>query len=139
MQAIAMRLLSIQASAPGVIRMRVNPFKLPEIVSGFERLGIWKPFFRGSEKFVYDSVLSNELALLRILPSTWLVGPRDEQVRTLFWAGSGLFAGRSGVLAPDLGFEGEAPRMVALIMNIEPVFAQLSDLLQSPEVRLDLL
>ena len=134
---IARRLLSINASAPGVIRMHVNPIKLPVIISVLGHLGRKKPFFTSATQFVVDCVLAYEAALVRILPSTFLAGPLDQAGHTLLWGGSGRFAGRVGVLAPALYFEGEA-RTLSLIINIAPVFSQISDLLQSPEERPDL-
>jgi hypothetical protein len=125
---IAKKLVSIEASRPGTVRMRANPFMCSAVVEALKRLGLRKPFFTSAQQFVYDSVLTHEVAMARVLPSSLLAGPTNNEHLIQCWAGSGPYVGEQGLFQMADFTSGGKDRVV-LIINIEPFFAEIADLL----------
>ncbi len=125
---IAKRLVSIEMSRPGTVRMHANPFMLSQVVEGLRQLGFKKPFFTSAQQFIFDSVLTHEAAMVRCLPSSMLAGPTNREGWIQCWAGSGPFIGEQGLIQIGDFTSGGKDRVV-LIINIEPFFAELADLL----------
>jgi len=125
---IAKKLVSIEASRPGSVRMRANPFMLPAVVEAMKRLGLHKPFFTSGQQFVYNSILTHDVAMARVLPSSLLAGPTNSDHLIQCWAGSGTYVGEQGLFQMADFTSGGKDRVV-LIIDIEPFFAAIVDLL----------
>jgi hypothetical protein len=91
-------------------------------------LALQKPFFTSAEQFVYDSVLRHEFAMARILPSSMLAGSPDSEGLIQCWAGSGPYMGEQGLFQLADFTRGGKDRIV-LILDIQPFFGRISDLL----------
>lgn len=130
---IAHRLVQAEADAPGTVRMRANPLTLDVVLNSFEQeFGLRKPFLKGKEQFLYDMVLQHDYAMARVLPSALLSGPQERATgMSLCWAGHGQFAGRMGTLGL-FDFANAGMRKVVLVVNIEPLFGRVHDLLEAP-------
>lgn len=131
---IAKRLVSFDARKPGAVRMLVNPFMLSEVVEVLGRLGLEKPFFTGAQQFLCDSVLKYEVAMARILPSSMLAGPANSDGLIQCWAGSGRYVGEQGLLQMPNFTSGGKDRVV-LIVDVEPFFEAIADLLDEAKRR----
>ena len=129
---IARRLLSIERSIPGALRMRANPMMLPVAIESLRRLGMKKPFFANSQQFLYDCLVSNDAAMLRILPSCMLAGPTNSEGLIQCWAGCGQYIGEQGVLAV-LDFTQGGKERVLVSFDIAKIFDQVADLLGKPK------
>jgi len=131
---IAKRLMAIEASRTGTVRMHANPFTLPGVVEALKRLGIRKGLFRSARQFVYDSVLTYEAAMVRVLPSSLLAGPTSTEGLRQCWAGSGPYVGEQGIFQ-IFDFTSGGKDRVVIIFNVEPCFTELADLLSEPRPR----
>lgn len=130
---VARRLLEIEAEVPGTVRMRANPLLVDDVVGTFKReFGLRKPFLTTAERFLYDSVLRHDFAMARILASSVLAGPSHKNSGlVLCWTGHGRFGGGQGPLAL-FDFENGGMRDLVMVLNIEPFFGRMHDLLEAP-------
>ena len=95
-------------------------------------LGLRKPFLvrvRSSSFTILFYLTSRQLETC--LPYTLLAGPKNSEGHTYCWAGVGLHVGWYGGLAITEFFQRRTGDLagVALIVNIQPFFDQISDLL----------
>ena len=97
-------------------------------------MGFRKSFFTSTEQFFWDCVLTNESALARILPSSMLAGPLDNERLVQCWAGSGPYIGEQGIFQSGDFTSGGKDRMT-MILNIEPFFDELAPVLWEPRRR----
>lgn len=130
-QRIAQRLLSIEATSPGTVRMHANPFMVSAAVEALKQLGIPKPFFTSGQQFLYDSVLKHDFAMTRILPVSMLAGPADAEGIIQCWAGSGPYIGGQG-LFQLVDFTSGGKERLVLSIDIKPFFGMIVDLLGEP-------
>ena|SRR5438874_2002620 len=132
---IGHRLIEIESSNPGLVRMRANwdAFVISAMVDKLKALGFRKRFLQSSEQFLYDSVLSYQQAIEECLPYTVLTGPQNREGHNHCWAGFGRYVGSCSVFALDSLFQRKTGDLdgVVLIVNIEPFFEQISDLLDA--------
>jgi len=101
------------------------------IAGKIKALGLRKPFLQSSQQFIYNTFLSYQQAAETCLPYTLLAGPKNPEGHTYCWAGVGLHVGWYGGLAITEFFQRRTGDLagVALVVNIQPFFDQISDLL----------
>ena len=133
-EAIAKQIIAIEGAQPGRVRGCVNPFRLYAAVDIFKNMGFRKSFFTSTEQFFWDCVLTNESALARMLPSSMLAGPQDNERLVQCWAGSGPYIGEQGIFQSGDFTSGGKDRMT-MILNIEPFFDELAPVLWEPKRR----
>lgn len=125
---IAKRLVSIEASRPGLVRMRANPVMIPTAVKVIKQLGFHKGLFKSEQQFIYDSVLENVTAMARLLPSSMLAGPVNTEGFIQCWSGKGPYVGEQGVFQLS-NFSSGGKDKVVLIIKIDTFFKEIADLL----------
>jgi len=125
---IGSRLIELESHQPGLVRMRPNPLLVPAAAMDLKTLGFKKRFLQSPQQFIFDCVLSYQQAINALLPLTFLVGPDLGDGHFHCWNGCGQYAGWQGLFQLSDFASGGKDRML-LIINIEPFFGQLSDLL----------
>ena len=130
---IGQRLIQIESCNPGLVRMRAthDPFIITAMTNKLKALGFRKRFLQSSQQFLYDSFLSYQAAAEACLPYTVLAGPPTTEGHTHCWQGLGNYVGWYGALAISNVFQRRIGDMdgAVLIVNIEPFFEQIEDLL----------
>ena len=130
---IAQRLIEFESRNPGIVRMRSNwdSFVISAMIQKLRAVGFRKGFLQDLRQFIYNSILSYQKAAEECLPYTLLAGPKNQHGHTHCWAGVGLYVGWYGGLAITEFFTRRTGDLdgVVLIINIEPFFEQISDLL----------
>lgn len=121
-------MISIESHDPGSVKMRSNPFTVPRAVAALQAEGFKKGFFKGGAQFVYDCFLSYHKATQILLPYTLLAGGEEEPGHISCWTGVGQYAGWQGLFQLGDFTSGDKMRLV-LIINCEPFFGQIADLL----------
>ena len=128
---MADRLLSVEAARPGTVRMRVNPFMLAFALDALATLRLRKPFFGNAEHFLIDSVLKHDYAMIIVLQASMLAGPTNSEGLVQCWDSSGLYIGVQKIYQMADFTSGGKDNMI-LIVNIEPFFGMVADLLDTP-------
>ena len=130
--AIANRLILIEANSPGVVRMRHNPAIMSVVTELFSKMGYKKPFLTSKHQFIFNTILSYVPPCSAILPTCILAGPSSKDHLIKCWMGTGRFAGFQGMLQL-LDFSNSGKDRVPLIIEVEPIFDNISDLLERPD------
>jgi hypothetical protein len=132
---MALRLIEIEKATPRSVRIAPNLMLTWAVADRLKSMGFTKPFLASKQQFIYDTILTHEKALEAVLSTCLLSGPLDSNGQHLCWFGSGRFAGTQGVF--QLGdFTGEVTKNIPLIINVEPLMAKLTGLLEpSPATR----
>jgi hypothetical protein len=133
-QAIARKLLEVEAGRPGSVRIFPNPLMIGKAEEVLKEMGFRKGFFTSRNRFLFDCILKDQAALERMLPSSMLAGPFDEDGCYQCWAGSGPYVGEQGLLQMADFTSGGKDRIV-MVIDIAPFFGELSPLLGKPRRR----
>jgi hypothetical protein len=125
---IGSRIIAFESRNPGSIRMRINPDlqKIAAASKDLQDLGFKKPLFRSPQQFIFDCVLSYQNAIEMWLPFAELHRLMSDRVQ--IWFGFGAYCGWQGPLKA-VDFDAERGKRMLLLIDIGPVFTEISDLL----------
>lgn len=126
---IAERIIEIETKQRGSIRLSTNPTHVNSAYSILDSMGFQKRFLASKQQCVIDCFLTSVEVCDRLLFSSILAGPCDEQSRTHRWNGLGNYQGWSGPLSLT-DFSREANEKALFVVNLEPVFSAFEDILQ---------
>lgn len=127
MRRVAKRLIEIDSSTPGCVRMATNPFLRDAVTEKLKRMDFKKRLLQSAEQFNIDCFLSYQLAAEALIHRV-LLDTRRDAGGVHCWHGSGRYIGWQGVLALA-DWTSETNCNAIFWVNIAPFFDRISDLL----------
>ncbi len=128
MKRVAKRLIDLDSSTPGCVKLRTNPYLLDSVTEKLKRMGFKKRLLQSSEQFKIDCFLSYRPAAEALIHRVLLDTKSDDQGRHHCWHGSGRYIGWEG-LSQLADWTREENCNFIFMVNIAPFFDRISDLL----------
>ena len=130
---IARRMIQLETTSPGLIKMSHNSRLKPIMLKRLLQLGYKKPLFTSYHDFVFQTAFGDHQVLALIIPYCLFIGSdHGSPAMKNCWDGTGTYRGYQGILAL-FDFSHEDKDNVLMVIDTQPFFNELSDLLDAVE------